>query len=61
MRKRICVFVVAGAATLSLAAAPVYAVSGNSPKSPGNSTHFSNNSTPCTVSGNQQCPSPNQR
>lgn len=37
------------------------AVSGNSPKSPGSSTHFSNNGTPCTVSGNQQCPSPNQR
>jgi hypothetical protein len=61
MQKRFCAVMAACGLALSLAAAPASAVSGNSPKTPGNSTHFSNTGTPCTVSGNQQCPSPNQR
>jgi hypothetical protein len=64
VRKRIGLLLATCAATAAMSlglASGASAVSGNSPKSPGNSTHFSNTGTPCTVSGNQQCPSPGQQ
>jgi hypothetical protein len=64
MRRRVSALLAIGAVGVGMAFGPVsgaWAVSGNSPKSPGNSTHFSNTGTPCTVSGNHQCPSPSQQ
>ncbi len=41
----------ASAFALASLAPAAFAVSGNSPKSPGNSTHFKKTETPCTVGG----------
>jgi hypothetical protein len=59
MKRRICLFIATGAVAVGMTAGPIAgagAVSGNSPKSPGNSTHFKNTGTPCTVTDNNQCP-----
>jgi ABC-type oligopeptide transport system substrate-binding subunit len=59
VRKRFSVVLVSCAAVVGMAFGPVsgaFAVSGNSPKTPGNSTHFNHNDTPCTTGNPDSCP-----